>query len=727
MELYWPYLIADYYRVLEYLTAAVAVIILVSCVDDLFIDAVFYLRAIKRRLTVERRYKPLTPDQLMDRPEQHIAIMVPAWLESDVIAAMIEGMVGTLDYRHYTVFVGTYRNDAATINEVERMRRRYRQLVRVEVPHDGPTCKADCLNWVVQAIFAHEERHNISFAGVILHDSEDVLHPLELRFFNYLLPRIDLIQIPVNSLERHWSDLVAGVYMDEFAEWHGKDIVVREVLSGMVPSAGVGTCFSRKALLTLAAEDSNQTFNTQTLTEDYDIGMRLAEHGMRSILARFPVDYQVKRKTWFGFGPEKDMTVRMALCVQEYFPNTFRTSYRQKARWSLGICFQGWAYFGWHGSLIDRYFMLRDRKGMVTTFVTVFAYILALQYILFQLGFSFGLLPGGYPPLLTVEGWVGAVLILNAVALFLRISQRFYFTARTFGWEHGLLSIPRIIVGNFVNFMAMARAWNQYLNHLFTGKRLVWDKTMHDFPTGDGLVDRTTKLGDLLVSWHAINAAQLETSLAAQKARRVPLGRILLDEGWLEEDVLAEAVAFQSGLDLITVTEDELVAARDRFRPDFLFAYRVLPVVDKESDRLALATSFPLAKDALAAIVKRLGYEPRCFVVRDRVLAGGLRLLASKGRDRELSREERIEANIPLLGEILVEDGAISNEALQKALVDYQPERDGLIGSYLIDRDVVFREAIEKALAEQRARIARARERQDAKPDMVEREKEARP
>ena len=88
----------------------------------------------------------------------------------------------------------------------EKMRRRFRQLIRVEVPHDGPTCKADCLNWIVQAIFSHERAHGVEFAGVVLHDCEDVLHPMELKFFNYILPRKDLIQIPVASLD--WSDLV---------------------------------------------------------------------------------------------------------------------------------------------------------------------------------------------------------------------------------------------------------------------------------------------------------------------------------------------------------------------------------------------------------------------------------------------------------------------------------------------------------------------------------------
>ena len=717
MQLYWPFLFADYYRLLEDFTAIVAVIILLSCLDDLFIDAIFYARAIKRRFAARKHhYQPLQPEQLYNRPEQHMAIMVPAWLEHDVIAAMIEGMVRTLDYRNYTIFVGTYRNDRATIDEVERMRKRYRQLVRVEVPHDGPTCKADCLNWVVQAIFAHEKTHGITFAGTILHDSEDVLHPLELRFFNYLLPRIDLIQIPVNSLERNWYELVAGVYMDEFAEWHGKDIVVREALSGMVPSAGVGTCFSRKALLTLSAETDNQPFNTQTLTEDYDIGVRLAEHGMRSILARFTVDYKMRRKSWFGFGPEREKIVRMPLCVQEYFPNRFRTSYRQKARWSLGICFQGWAYFGWYGSLVDRYFLLRDRKAIVTSFVTVFAYLLALQYIVFHFAISFGLFTTTYPPLLSVHGWVGVVLILNAIALVARVVQRFYFTSRTFGWEHGLLSIPRMVVGNFVNFMAMARALKQYVTHLVTGKRLVWDKTMHDFPSGDGLVERSARLGDLLVTWQAIDDAQLDEALAKQRQQRRPLGRILIDEGWLQEEVIAEAVAFQAGYEMRAISEDDVLNARGRLSTDLCVRLRVLPVQDARDGRLMLATAVPPEPQALAEIVAACGETPKVCIVRDSQITAGLDLLC----ERDVAEGGRVSPlpndALPRLGDILVERGDISPEALRAALADYSPQRDGLIGAYLAARDVVFNQAIEEALAEQRRRIERLRENRKLSP-----------
>ncbi|RMV77482.1 Bacteriophage N4 adsorption protein B [Pseudomonas amygdali pv. sesami] len=242
-SLYWPYWLAHYYSVLEVATIVVGLIILVSSIDDLFIDIWYWARRLYRKFTAERRYRPLTAEQLIARDEQPLAIMVPAWLEYDVIAPMIENMESTLDYQNYVVFVGTYINDQRTIDEVERMRRRYKQLHRVEVPHAGPTCKADCLNWVIQAIFLYEKTHAVQFAGTILHDSEDVLHPLELRLFNYLLPRKDMIQLPVVSLERNWYEWVAGTYMDEFAEWHGKDLVVRESMTDTVPSAGVGTCF----------------------------------------------------------------------------------------------------------------------------------------------------------------------------------------------------------------------------------------------------------------------------------------------------------------------------------------------------------------------------------------------------------------------------------------------------------------------------------------------------
>ncbi len=544
-SLYWPYFIADYYRGLEILTAIVSIVILLSSLDDLFIDLWYWTREAYRSLTIKRRYKPLTAAQLRAKEEQPLAIMVPAWMEYDVIASMLQTMVSTLEYKNYMIFVGTYRNDAATIKEVERMRRRYRQLVRVEVPHDGPTCKADCLNWIVQAIFAQDKKQPVPFAGVILHDSEDVLHPLELKYYNYLLPRIDFVQLPVTSLEREWYELVAGTYMDEFAEWHSKDLVVRESLSKMVPSAGVGTCFSRRALVELAADTDNQPFNTDTLTEDYDIGARLARRGMKQIFGKFPVEYVTRRHSWFGLGPEKISTISMPLGVREYFPNTFRTAYRQKARWTLGIGLQGWQQVGWAGSLATKYLLFRDRKGLATSFIAILAYLLLANFVIFFILDKLGIWRVYYPSVFPPGGWLVTLLWVNAVALILRVVQRSYFVGRMYGWEHALLAIPRMVLSNFINAMAAARAWRLFLGHLLTGRRLAWDKTMHDFPTTDLLAQQRQRLGDLLMSWQAIDETKLAYALELQEREQKPLGQILLEQGWLDEATLHEAITFQ--------------------------------------------------------------------------------------------------------------------------------------------------------------------------------------
>jgi adsorption protein B len=552
----WTFVAADYFALTERVAIAVAVLILISSLDDLVIDACYWVLRLYRRVNKGRRPPPPTPAQLRERPEQPIAIMVPAWLEYDVIANMIENMVSVLDYREYTVFVGTYVNDAATIAEVERMRRRYRQLRRVEVPHDGPTCKADCLNWVVQAIFLHEQQHQMRFAGVVLHDSEDVLHPLELRLFNYLLPDNDMMQLPVASLPRRWYELVAGTYMDEFAECHAKDMVVREALSGMVPSAGVGTCFSRRALQAMAAETGNQPFNTGSLTEDYDIGARLARMGLRSVFVSYPVPYLVRRARRFGLGKTREATLQRPLSVKEFFPDTFRTAYRQRARWSLGIGLQGWEQIPWTGSLACRYLLLHDRKCIVTTLVGVFSYVLALQFLLSHFARLSGAWTVYYPSLFAENVWLQALLWANLAAFGLRIAQRMYFVAQLYGWAHGLLSVPRMVVANFVNFMASMRAWRLFLAYLFLGKRLTWDKTMHSYPTSDVLQREQARLGELLRGWQSISADDLQQALEEQNVTRVQLGHILMARGAIDEDLLAEALAFQADLPRRQAGED---------------------------------------------------------------------------------------------------------------------------------------------------------------------------
>ncbi len=699
MALYGSYIIADYYAFLEKAAAVVAIVILISSLDDLFIDAWYWIREAHRSLVIKRRYTPLTAEQLRERDEQPLAIMIPAWLEYDVIAPMLENMVTVLDYRHYAIFVGTYVNDAATIAEVERMRRRYKQLVRVEVPHPGPTCKADCLNWVVQAIFLHEQQHNIQFAGVVLHDSEDVLHPLELKFFNYLLPRMDLVQLPVTSLERDWCELVAGVYMDEFAEWHAKDLVVRESMTRVVPSAGVGTCFSRRALLALIATSDNQPFNTQSLTEDYDIGIRLSRLGMKSIMARFPVQFQVRRKTWFGYGRVKELTLTMPLCVREFFPDTFRASYRQKARWTLGIGLQGWSQIGWSGSLAHKYLLIRDRKGIVTSLVALLAYVLLAQFILFQAIAEAGWWTTQYPSLFATEEWLGVVIWLNVVAYAVRVGQRFYFVTRLFGWAHGVMSVPRLVVGNFVNFMATARAWKIFLSHHLFGTRIVWDKTMHDFPNADALVRDRQRLGDLLVAWQAVNEQALQSALDEQASRGVPLGRILVSKGVLDEETLAEAIAFQADSPRIHLDGAMVQESASLLPVDLCVRERLLPMGGGPGRPIQIAVARPIGGQAMERLRSLLGYEPEQRIARESEIAAGLRLLRGDAQAFQTHP-------MPLLGDILLDRGLVQPKALAEALDGYRPDQHGRVGDFLVRQGVVTRSAIHEAVNAQQRILA---------------------
>lgn len=48
-----------------------------------------------------------------------------------------------------------------------------------------------------------------------------------------------------------------------------------------------------------------------------------------------------------GPGGRPEITSRnMRVATREFFPEDFRAAYRQRARWLLGIAFQGWTQHG---------------------------------------------------------------------------------------------------------------------------------------------------------------------------------------------------------------------------------------------------------------------------------------------------------------------------------------------------------------------------------------------
>ncbi|UYO00558.1 MAG: glycosyl transferase family protein [Devosia sp.] len=472
--------LVTYQRVIELLAVGITILILLSSLDDLFVDIWYWARNFYRWFWIRARYPRLTAEALDAKEERPIAIMVPAWKESEVIQAMLTTSNALIRYANYRIFVGVYQNDAETMAEVRAAMARFPNVSMSVVPRDGPTSKADCLNVVLADILAHERDTGTRFIGIALHDSEDVIHPYELKLFNYLLDRMDLVQLPVYSFPRGLHQLVAGTYMDEFAEWHSKDLVVRESMTGVVPCAGVAACFSHRAIDALRAERSGEVFSTTSLTEDYDIAFRLAGMGMREIFVRFPISLVVE-----SVGPDglPRITRRnMPIATREFFPEDFRAAYRQRARWLLGIAFQGWTQHGWEGNWGSKYFFLRDRKGLLTAPGAILAYF--IMFSLVVLHGLFQLLPEvNRPPyvLLDTENY-RTLLVLNLILLGNRLVQRTFFTARIYGVTQGLMAGPRMVVSNLLNFFATLRAAFIFSRHKATGKPIVWDKTTHSYP-----------------------------------------------------------------------------------------------------------------------------------------------------------------------------------------------------------------------------------------------------
>lgn len=107
-----------------------------------FIDVVYWVRRIKRKLSVYRRYPRMSYRELYKPDEKPLAIMVPAWNETGVIGNMAELAATTLDYENYHIFVGTYPNDPDTQRDVDEVCARFPNVHKVVCARHSPTSKS---------------------------------------------------------------------------------------------------------------------------------------------------------------------------------------------------------------------------------------------------------------------------------------------------------------------------------------------------------------------------------------------------------------------------------------------------------------------------------------------------------------------------------------------------------------------------------------------------------
>jgi adsorption protein B len=413
--------------------------------------------------------------------------------------------------------------------------------------------------------------------------------------------------------------------------------------------------------MALVGSTRNHPFNISSLTEDYDVGMRLQELGLEAIFGGFPVTYRVKRKDWFG--REHEVELRAPLSVREFFPDSFKAAYRQKSRWALGIGLQGWHQIPWRGrSAAARYFLLHDRKGMVTCFIGIFAYVLLLQFVALHAGAGLGWWEPVVPELFAAGSPWNGLVWANAGFLVFRAASRMHFTARLYGWRHGLMALPRMVIGNFVNCMAVGRAWRMYLASVFFGRKLVWDKTAHEFPTGDHLARTRKRLGELLQTWQAVDAQRLEQALQKQAQQPRPLGQVLLAEGWVDEELLADAIAYQADLPRVPLPPELVRQHAAGFPSELALRLEAVFIGRGQSGKPLLAVAAPLSPEAAAEAAAQLGAQPVQRIVRDSEMRAALDLLA------HASLAAPREAAPAGVGEILAGGGELLRGVLEQAL-----------------------------------------------------------
>jgi len=430
-------------------------------IEHLLFDWLWLGRTGWRAATVYRRHDRATMATLAPPVAPgRFAVLIGAWDESAVIGQTLATALERWDAAEYRIYIATYPNDTATIAAIESVRSRslwataHLRIVPGDRP--GPTTKAEALNRAFTAMTEDEAATGRRYKGIVLHDAEDFVSPHELALFDVLIERFALVQIPVRPLKRPGHPGIAGHYLDEFAEAHGLQLVIREAIGASVPCAGTGCAIARATMTALADQRGGAPFDADSLTEDYEMGLRIGRLGGRGIMARL-----------------RDRPGGQLVAVEAYFPHRGLAAVRQKARWVTGIALAGWDRIGWHGGIRETWMRLRDRSAPLAAAVLAAGYA-AFLLALIETGFAWVAGRPG-PILVEIRSPMGMAL---CVLLLWRLAMRALLVGRLYGPGEALRSMPRIVVSNLVAIAATARALWRYV----AGGPPRWEKTAHSLP-----------------------------------------------------------------------------------------------------------------------------------------------------------------------------------------------------------------------------------------------------
>lgn len=569
-----------------------------------------------------------------------IAVVIAAWHEDNVLLDVVENIVASQQYPKsmYHIFLGVYPNDDATVFIAKQLAKNHFNVHCVENYKEGPTSKAQNINYVISQIKDYEAKLGWRFAAINVHDSEDLVHPYELKVTNYLLDTYPAMQFPVFPLlkkptfKNYFSNITTNTYADEFAENHYITMVNRRNTGAFVPSAGTGFSLSRETIDTLGY----YVLPENSLTEDYRLSLTLYENGLQM----YYVLEQIERLGANG------KVEREFVATRSMFPNTFKTAVRQKTRWILGITMQSLKFkdiFNEKLTFAGKYSLYRDQKAKLGNLLSMVGYPVLIYFI----ASLFIELTPIYPKY-SLSWYLCLVVTIMMIE---RQIFRGVALKAVYGWRSaffGCLFPPlvpfRIVWGNIINLVATVRAYIQYGNGRAkpatpplekpedlpeinetpneipaeieamtdvvasdeTEEReeekidFAWSKTEHSFLPKSVLVRFHRKYGDVLVAKNFISVDDLKKNLEEKEKEGSTLfiGEYLLQKKLITESQFIDVLTSIKNIPFVTrdsLKYYNLIKFRSDFNQEFLVKNNVLPILKTKNGYVfAYGSSAPL-------------------------------------------------------------------------------------------------------------------------------------
>lgn len=573
----------------------VLAIILIS-IDDLLWDTYYSFNRLIGRI----KKADIDVNEIEATPPKMLAIVVAAYNEENVLHSVISNLIQSNQYPRsmYHVFLGVYPNDDGTLRVASELEEQFPNVHKVIHVLNGPSSKADNINNVIKNIYKFERDHHMEFQAIVVHDSEDLVHPYEFKLENYLLEKHAVIQIPVFPLQEMpklsniFKNMISGTYADEFAENHYRLLLARNLTGAFVPSAGTGFVIRRDVLEHFP---DGEVFPVGSLTEDYKLSLQFKQMGYH---VYYVLEDVIRLRS-------DGKTSREFISTRSMFPNTYKAAVRQKTRWIYGITRQSFRLrdiLKNHSlSFVAKYSLYRDWKAKFGNFLLGPGYLIFIYFIVSL----FIDLPIMYP--MFSFSWY--LMLFLSIMMLQRQLLRFLAVKNVYGYKSALISslfpplLPfRMVLGNIINFHATAKAWMQGRDKKHKKrkqKQPKWSKTDHEFLEENVLRRFRRNLGDTLLYYEQIKLNQLQEALDEAEKTGERLGTTLRKQGIVSESDIARAVCDVTQQTFANFSqvqyENEYIKKYDK---DRLFLLKAVPIL-RANNILVVITTVDADQDAI--------------------------------------------------------------------------------------------------------------------------------